>query len=100
MLWSKNAFTTLQGATLGVRDYTQNMVILFRDATKKALYLGGMRIGNAQGRFGYCLCDPLHGDTSLRHYLSYVLAKFQFQGFGWHGINVAYHSDYRVPYDT
>ncbi len=44
---------------MGVHGYTQNTVILFRDATKKALYLGVMRIGNAQGWFGYCLGGAL-----------------------------------------
>ena len=83
---------------MGVHGYTQYAVVLFRDAPKKTFYLGVIRIRYAQGWSGYHPCNPLHGDTSLRHYLNRVLGKFQFRGLGWHGIILFCRSGCCVPY--
>ena len=65
---------------------------------EKTFCLGVIRIRYAQGWSGYHPCNPLHGDTSLRHYLNRVLGKFQFRGLGWHGIILFCRSGCCVPY--
>ena len=71
---------------MSVHGYAQYPVTLFRETMEKAFYLGIVRVGLAQRRFGYRSFNPPDGNHSLRHYLNCVLGKYQLGGFGWHGV--------------